>query len=207
MSNVNEEVQQFMQAHGLQKIVAFSGGADESKSEVESIIYSAMARFRDKPVAILTGGTKWGVPNYASGIAKDCGLKTIGVMPERGKKYALEALDLRIVVPPVYGQSEYGDESSAFAKLADGVVMIGGSAGTAVEFWHVMKINTRIQEYLAEGKTDEAIKLVVPMKGVRGFSETVMGLAIAKAVPEAFPTTDVYTGDCAGTYLVDRLVP
>ncbi|MBR9691154.1 hypothetical protein GOV06_00035 [Candidatus Woesearchaeota archaeon] len=202
---MNEQVQEFTSKNGIEKIIAFSGGADEEKEAVERIIQDSMIYFKDCPVAILTGGTSWGIPKFATEVAKDYGLKTIGVMPARGEKYALNSLDLKLVVAPEYGQSEYGDESGVFAKLSDGVEIIGGSAGTAIEFYHVMKINSRIKDYQDKGTSEEAFKVVAPIAGVGGFSDTIYSLEIARAIPEAVPRDRLHFGGDAAKYILNKL--
>lgn len=202
---MNNEVLNFFNKNNIEAVIAISGGADENKEKVNRILEDSMVYYSKYPIAILTGGTKWGIPNYASELAKDYNIKTIGVMPQRGEKYSLNSLDLKLVSGTEYGISEYGDESSIFAKIADGVEIIGGSAGTGVEFFHVMKINDRIKKYLSEDKTKEKIKPVAPVVGVGGFAEEIYKLEVAKKNPEAIPFDKIYEGGDAAKYILNKL--
>jgi len=146
MTNIQEYIPEFLgnlERQGIKKIIAFSGGADDNlESKVLGVVEQSMDVLSKYPVAILTGGTKWGLPKYASRIAKNKSIPTIGVYPNRGKKYALaEELDFTVEVDPRYGSSEWGDESEIFAKLVNGIEVIGGGFGTLIEFAHVMKSN------------------------------------------------------------------
>src|SRR5207247_182413 len=99
--------------------------------------------FADYRIALLCGGTKFGVPAAAAEYAKEAGIPTIGVYPTVGTKHALpgDRLDLSICVPPAVGESDWGDESPVFAKLLDGVIVYGGGAGTLIEAAHILKCN------------------------------------------------------------------
>ena len=48
-----------------------------------------------------------------------------------------------VIVPPPWGESSWGDAAPVFVGLADAVVAIGGSWGTAIELGHALKVNTR----------------------------------------------------------------
>ncbi|MBD3249082.1 hypothetical protein GF336_03480 [Candidatus Woesearchaeota archaeon] len=199
---MDNQIKKFMENNKLEKIIAFSGGADEKKEKVERIIEDSILYFKNKPIGILTGGTYWGIPKFATDIAKDYGLKTIGVMPERGEKYSLDNLDLKIKVPPKYGNSEYGDESEVFAKLADGVEIIGGSAGTAIESYHIIKINSRIIDYIKKETTKETPKIIAPIAGLGGFSEEIYSIQSAKGM---IPPSKIFEGGDAAKYLLSKL--
>jgi predicted Rossmann-fold nucleotide-binding protein len=196
-------VNDFMEEYGLKRIVAFSGGSDEPGLEgiddpglkehlkvalhkkQELIIGQAISRLCSYRIAILCGGTKGGVPETTALAAKAAGLSTIGVYPARGRKHPLspEALDLRICVESE--MSHWGDESSVFAKLLDGVIVYGGSAGTLIEVAHVLKINDAIlgkaqpirgstsQPRHAAGEAEESarLKLIVPIPGTGGVAD------------------------------------
>ncbi|MEK7538377.1 MAG: hypothetical protein AAB552_00905 [Patescibacteria group bacterium] len=178
-------VEEFKHKHGIHKIVAFSGGASTSLSGISKddplqneyekivqnvetkIIGEAIGLLRDYRIAVLTGGTKWGVPFIASRKAKEYGLKTIGVYPLVGKKHALgeEHLDLSFCVGPLVGQSNWGDESPIFANLLDGVIVCAGGAGTLTECAHILKIN----EHLL--KSGNPLKYLVPIAGTGGVAD------------------------------------
>jgi hypothetical protein len=58
------------------------------KAAVEGIIEEAIHKLKNFPVAILTGATKFGIPEYATLAAKKNGMKIIGILPSVGKKHA-----------------------------------------------------------------------------------------------------------------------
>jgi len=198
---MDEVVKQFMKKFDLSYIVGFSGGSDDNKELVQKVIEESIMYFKNQPLAVLTGGTTFGVPKYASEIAKDNGMKTIGVLPERGEKYALKSLDLKLVAEPRYSTSEFGDESEVFAKLLNGVEIIGGSAGTAIEFYHIMKINDR----KLNPKYSETPVYIAPIEGVGGFSSQINSTAIFKKLPEVFPSDKLYYGGDAAKFILNKL--
>lgn len=182
--NLTALVAGFMKEYGLHRIIAFSGGSDDKPegildTELESllanalrkkeqhIVSSAVQRLHGYRIAILSGGTKWGIPHTAAQEAKRYGLMTMGVYPFAGKKHALgpDLLDLRICIEPEYGVSRWGDESSVFAKLLDGVIVYGGGAGTLVEVAHILKMNEAIID------RDETPKFIVPISSTGGVAD------------------------------------
>lgn len=213
-------VEAFKDAHGIHKIIAFSGGAsttlsgvgkqDPLQSEYEKLIQRAEERvlgdavrlLRDYRIAVLTGGTKWGVPSVASRKAKELGLMTIGIFPLVGKKHALgeDLLDLTLCVEPSVGESRWGDESPIYANLLDGVIVCGGGAGTLTECAHILKIN----EGLA--KAGKELKYLVPISGTGGVADF---LQIIHADPElrsrCMPNTRVTSGLQAAEILREAL--
>jgi hypothetical protein len=118
--NYASEVVSFMQSHGIHKVIGFSGGADDrlqgvpenddlqlkyvafQKAFHDRLISDALRLLRGYRVAVLTGGTEGCIPELATRKAKEYGFKTIGVFPQKGKKYALDSslLDLSICVDP-----------------------------------------------------------------------------------------------------------
>lgn len=145
-SKFTNRIKEFLQKAGIKTVIAFSGSADIEENKVRKVIEETIRKLAQfKSVAILTGGTSFGVPKIATEMAKQYGMRTIAVTPSTGIKYKLSSrlLDLRIVVEPMYDQSEWSDESSLFALLSNGVVMIAGGAGTLTEAAHIFKINER----------------------------------------------------------------
>jgi hypothetical protein len=126
-----------------------------------------MKRLRDYNVAILTWWTNWDIPKIAASLARKYNLPTIWVLPKRWKKNSMwkEFLNAEIVVPPIYWDSHYWDESSIFAKLSDWVFMIGWWAWTLVEFSHVMKINEALH------KNNMKIKKIIPITWIPWVAE------------------------------------
>ncbi|OGG47629.1 hypothetical protein A3D66_01310 [Candidatus Kaiserbacteria bacterium RIFCSPHIGHO2_02_FULL_50_9] len=217
--NLTELVEEFKKEYGLHRTIAFSGGSDDRPEGIEDrvleaslaealqkkeryIIAQAIERLQGYRIAILCGGTKWGVPNTAAQEAKRVGLTTIGVYPFTGKKHALgpDFLDLRICVEPEFGVSRWGDESSIYAKLLDGVVVYGGSAGTLVEVAHILKMNEAMID------KNETPKLIVPISGTGGVAE---GLPFIWGKPRvrsvSIPLEKITSGSRAAELLIDRL--
>lgn len=140
---------------------ALATGLKESSDDyVATIIRGVLSKLSESyRIAVLTGGTKWGVPRIATQIARELGFPTIGVYPLTAKgKHAMapEMLDLAICVHPGYGKSAWGDESHIFTKLLDAAVVIGGNAGTMVEVTHVLKQNEKHADLLARKRALEA---------------------------------------------------
>lgn len=218
--NFSNHIQQFMREHGLHKIIAFSGGTDDRlegvfdqsiqenyrevmRQKEEYLIEQAVCKFQTYRIAILSGGTTWGVPNTTVTKAKKFNLKTIGIYPHVGRKHALDGgiLDLSICVEPSYGDSCWGDESSIFTKLLDGVIVYGGGAGTLVEISHLLKMNETI---LKDGGTP---KFIVPISGSGGVAD---GLPFIWSKTEirhkSMPTRRVINGAEAADLLIEKLM-
>jgi len=191
--NYSGIIHDFMKENGLHKIIAFSGGSDSeisgiaaddpiqaqykefAKAHEERIIGDAIKKLSNYQVAILTGGTKWGVPNTATIKAKEYGMKTIGVFPLAGRKHALpdNLLDISFCVEPFVGESRWGDESPIFTNLLDGVIVYGGGAGTLIECAHILKMNEAIMKKrtTSENEKNETVKFIVPIYGTGGVAE------------------------------------
>lgn len=211
----------FKHRHGLHKIIAFSGGADAELHGVAQddplqaqykqcvaaiegrLIGDAVGKFRGHRIAILTGGTKWGVPKTATVEAKKHGLKTIGIFPLTGEKHALneDLLDLSFCIEPAYGDSRWGDESPVFTNLLDGVIVYGGGAGTLTECAHLLKIN----EAILKAGIDSP-KYIVPISGTGGVAD---GLPFIWAKPEVrnhcMPDHRVTSGIEAANIIIEKL--
>lgn len=220
--DISRVIKEFLHHHGLHCIIAFSGGSDNGLSGVadddplqvkykevaasleQRVVSEAIGKFRGYQVAILTGGTCFGLPQTATLVAKEYGFKTIGVYPLAGKKHALsdKHLDLSICVDPVIGdQSRWGDESAIFTNLLDGVIVYGGGAGTLIECAHILKINEAI---LKAGKAP--LKYIVPISGTGGVAD---GLPFIWAKPEVrfhcMPSKRVLSGLEAADILRNQL--
>jgi predicted Rossmann-fold nucleotide-binding protein len=165
-------IEDFKKESSIRFVLAFSGGGEEANKEyLSNIMRETMAPLRGYPIAILSGGTNWGVPSAALEIAKEFGFATIGVFPlvAREKGYVLidSIIDLGLCVFPTIGKSEWGDESSLFTKLLDATIIIGGGAGTMIEVAHLLKQNERknvLQKHLipihGSGGTADRISLL-----------------------------------------------
>jgi predicted Rossmann-fold nucleotide-binding protein len=214
-AGIDELVERFKSDNGIEVIVAFSGGADsglgdQAPHEMKKFLEERMReQFEDAMIylggyriAILSGGTSFGVPGAAARAAKAAGLATIGVYPKVGEKYALpdELLDLRICVEPVFGKSAWGDESPVFTKLLDGVIVYGGGAGTLIEAAHILKCNeTALKHELRP-------KFIVPISGSGGTADALPychGRVDVRAA--CMPQTTISTGRQAATWLEPQL--
>lgn len=219
--NCAKIVEDFKHLHGLHKIIAFSGGADSELSGVSKddplqlqyqeyavalearFIGEAILKLQGFRIAILTGGTKWGVPKTAVMEAKRNRLQTIGIFPLTGEKHALgsDVLDLSICIEPFSGESRWGDESPVFTNLLDGVIVYGGGAGTLTECAHILKINEAL---LKSGK--DSLKYIVPISGTGGVAD---GLPFIWAKPEVryrcMPQERVTNGARAAEIIIEQL--
>lgn len=137
--------------------IAFSGGAEDD--QVEPWIRSVLDGLREDNIIVITGGTDGGVPGIATAIAHEYRFPLIGVLPQRGVTYRSRVLSFMdgahdaavvspdgrtcaVVVPPSWGESSWGDAAPVFVGLADAIVAVGGSWGTAIELSHALKVNT-----------------------------------------------------------------
>lgn len=162
---------------------------EKAKSDfISNIVEDILRPLRGYQIAIQCGGTKWGVPAIAATVAKEMGFKTIGVFPLTGQKYALPAdtLDLGICVHPMIASSRWGDETPAFCKLLDSVVVIGGGAGTMVEIAHLLKMNES-----SRGK----IRHILPVSGTGGTAEDIAYFpGKPDTMVKCIPSSPLFTG-------------
>ncbi|MDE1919084.1 MAG: hypothetical protein KGH56_00075 [Patescibacteria group bacterium] len=136
---------------------------------VSNIVRDILLPLRGYHIAVLTGGTAWGVPRIAAQTAHELGFYTIGVYPATAARKAKNMLpegmlDLSVCVHPSIGESRWGDESAIYVKLLDAVVIIGGRAGTMVEVAHILKCNE---------KSDARVKSILPVSGTGGTADKV----------------------------------
>jgi predicted Rossmann-fold nucleotide-binding protein len=152
------------------------------------LVRSILEPLRGYRIAILTGGTKWGIPDVATHVAKELGFPTIGIYPftAQKKRHVLKGglLDLSVCVYPFVGESCWGDESAIFTKLLDSVVVVGGGAGTMVEVAHLLKLNER---------SSQSTKWIIPVHGTGGTADKLSFFpgkpaTVAKCIP-AMPIT------------------
>jgi predicted Rossmann-fold nucleotide-binding protein len=202
-------IEQIKQQHRIKLTIAFSGDSEiklpqlahdktpESlelqkayskiqTTRTEKLVQEFLQKFTglEDCIAILTGGTKGGVPEIVGKAAKHQGFQTIGIYPETGCKYFLgdDIIDIPICITSTYQDckqsthwstpSYWGDESSMFAKTLDAVVVIGGSAGTLIEMAYVLKMNAKILKAKHKGEAgSNKLKYIVPVSGFGGVSE------------------------------------
>jgi predicted Rossmann-fold nucleotide-binding protein len=218
--NYTARVRAFMHQHGLHKVIAFAGGSDDQLDGIADeamqqsykramqhketyIIGQAVRKLQGYRIAILCGGTRWGVPKTAAVKAKEYGLHTIGVYPYIGRGHALDnaLLDLAVCVEPLYGESYWGDESPIFTQLLDGVIVYGGSAGTLVEMAHILKMNEVI---LKKGGLP---KYIVPIAGTGGVADGLPFIWSKTEIREqSLPTKRMRNGIEAADFLIEKLI-
>lgn len=168
---------------------------------VSSIIRSILEPMRGYRLAVLSGGTKWGVPRVAIQVARECGFPTIGVYPQLAeKKHSLgpELLDLSVCVHPQVYKSNWGDEASTFTKLLDSVVVIGGGSGTLVEVTKILKLNER---------DGIPVKHIVPIYGTGGAADRIQSFpGKLKTMALCLPPNRISSGDAARDYLCEHVL-
>ena len=218
--NYTEIISTFRKEKGIHNIIGFSGGADDHLHGIseddelqiqykkyqlllhERIITDTLKPLRNFNIAILTGGTRWGVPSTANKIAKSLGFTTIGVTPSAGVHHSLpkKEVDFRITVEPMIGNSYWGDEGAIWTTLVEGIVIIGGSAGTLTECAHIMKKNEAMVKY---GKTP---KFMIPIHGTGGLAEQLQHLWAKPRIRDvSMPREQIYTGKQAADIIMDKL--
>ncbi|HVU75565.1 MAG TPA: hypothetical protein VHD38_01865 [Candidatus Paceibacterota bacterium] len=156
---------------------------------VASLVRDTLENLCDYRIAVLTGGTAWGVPRIATQVARELGFPTIGVFPSTAaakQKNMLPdgQLSLAICVHPNFGESEWGDESPVYTALLDAVAVIGGGAGTMVETAHILKTNEKrkpVRDILMGNQGDDSReklrsrpKVILPMNGTGGTAEKLV---------------------------------
>jgi predicted Rossmann-fold nucleotide-binding protein len=202
--NLTEDVTGSIRARctewGVTHVIAFSGGADASPGYTEDEFKPLVAQFmRDilgalvnERIAVLCGGTKWGVPKLAAETAKEFGFPVIGMYPDCGAKHALSAdfLDFAIQMGPLSAQSFWGDETPIFATLPDAAIIIGGGAGTLVEVSHMLKIN---ESLVKDGSPRLPIR-IIPWEKSGGVAAQLRTYPMKDAVrAQALPSMSVET--------------
>ncbi len=218
--DLNADLLQFRKTYGIDRIIGVSGGADDKLVGIpdddplqdlranyqealhERLLQDALKPLRGYRVAFLTGGTKWGIPKLAVKVARNLGFPTIGVLPMTGEHHALddEMLDLKIVVEPLLGEGAWGDEGPVWTSLIDGLIVIGGAAGTLTELAHIMKLNEALC------KRGVRPKFMVPIHGTGGVSDQVHQLWAKPAIRDrSMPRDRVYSGEQAARLLIEAL--
>ena len=181
---------------------------ESAKSDyVAGIIREILRPLRNYRIAILTGGTTWGVPRVANAVARDYGFPTIGVFPLKARdckqvlaqndpKKPGEQLDLALCVHPLIFKSQWGDESPIFAKMLDAAIVIGGNAGTMTEVTHLLKLNE---------SSSAKKKHIIPIYGTGGTADKLSffpGKPLIMA--ECIPPHPITSGRQAYDYLISN---
>jgi len=193
-----QEILEILQRQGIEKVVAFLGGS-ELKAGFECVDQS-LDILRNYPVAILNGGTSWGLPEYSSIAARKVDIPVIGIYPKRGSKYASKNLDFAIEIGSKFGEPEWGDSTEVLAKIPHGVEIIGGGMGTLIEAAYILKVD----EGRVKNKTLPIY--VAPIFGFLGVSEQVYGFDIPEEVKRiCLPDSRLCNGFDAAQFLIDRM--
>lgn len=216
-----QAVNLFYREYGIKRVIGISGGAEDKlrnvpdgdplqdlfkhfqEKRLDRILDDFMQPLRGMNVAILSGGTAWGVPCKALEAARRYGFKTLGVLPKVGERYALaeDLVDLRIIVEPYIGNSAWSDEAAVWTNLVDGVLLIGGAAGTLAEAAHLMKINESIVK-----RGEQRPKFIVPLHGTGGVADQLVQLWAKPEIRDmSMPRTQIHTGHDAAHALIDAL--
>lgn len=203
VEGLTETFAEFFERYNIKNIISFSGGTEVDESRVDRILNESFEVLSEhNGIAILTGGTVWGLPGRASQLATKYKMPTIGVFPRRGEKdtdrYALSRV---VITPPRYGDSEFGDETELFVKLSDGMIMIAGGYGTALEYFYAMKINDR----RVRPKYGQRPIYIAPVYGLGGFSERAYDLVFNENLRQVLPEEPVNNGIEAAGFLVKKL--
>jgi hypothetical protein len=190
---------------GVEKIIAFSGSVPrELEARAEQVVEDSFQTWQEYKgrIAIQTGGTDFDIQKYAAERAKRLHIPVIGVFPARGKKYEIKDLDFAIEVSPRCGESEWGDDTEVFAKIAQGVEMIGGSLGTLIELGHLMKINdSKIRNLI-----DPVYIAPVVFQGARTTADVAYDFPFKQEQRVCLPSVQIVeNGREAARFLVERL--
>ncbi len=193
-----EEILETLKRQGIEKIIAFLGGS-ELKEGLEYVDQS-LDILKNYSIAVLTGGTSWGLPEYSSISARKAGLPVIGIYPKRGSKYVSKNLDFAVEVESKFGNPEWGDSTEVFVKIPQGAEIIGGGMGTLIEAAYIFKIN--------EGRIKNKIPpiYVAPISGIKGVSEQIYDFDIPQEIRKiCLPESKISNGFDAAIFLIERL--
>lgn len=199
---IYQAVADFKKEFAVDEIIGICGGSENIGQEhAEGIIRGLATSLQNRNVAVLTGGTKGGIPMWGVEIATDYGLPTIGVYPPDGKKYSLkQGLDLAVeTMPPSYGDATFGTETAALIALSNAFAIIGGEFGTLGEVAFALKNNNRLIE---KGQNP---KYICPISDTGGVADGIRNLPSIEKVLACLPNRPVYTGEQAGLFFIEKL--
>lgn len=179
--------------------ISIEGLVNQAKKEyVAAMVRDVLLPLRGYRIAVLTGGTAWGVPAIATEVAHELGFPTIGVFPLTASLKAEHMLpqnwlDLAVCVHPMLGTSQWGDEAAVYTKLLNAVIIIGGGAGTMVEVAHLLKQNE---------KKDAPVKHMIPIYGTGGTADKVSFFpGKPETMAKCIPSSPIGSGAQACEYL------
>lgn len=199
---VEDAVRDLLVRNNLKSILAFSGGSEKGSEEmIVEILKDLILNVKGLPVAILTGGTKGGVPEIGIRVARESSIPTIGVFPPRARKYVmLDDLDLAIeTLPPSVGSASFGTETPSFVSLANGIAVVGGGFGTLTEIATALKVN------LGRIKKGETPIYICPVQGTGGVADIIPSLPGIEKVGLSLPSSRVTTGSEAASFFREKL--
>lgn len=142
---VAEALHWFRQEFLVTYVIAVLGGAKQDNLIYAHAALSELMRgLRGTTAAVLTGGTKGGIPELAITLARENDLPTLAVRPPSGAKYALDKVDLVIQTPlPSVGSGTFATETPTLTRLPDYAIVFGGGDGTAAEVTTIGKFNSK----------------------------------------------------------------
>lgn len=195
----------FREANLIQHIVAIVGDSESEgrKASRNRVLIDDFMSSLSSPesYAIQTGGTEGGVPEIATTLARERGIPTIGIYPEKGRKYALSGkLDFALEVPrPIIGDGNFGSETPTFVNLASGAIVLGGEFGTQIEVATILKTNK------SRFKKDQPLIYVCPVEGTGGVADATYEAHKIADVYDALPDPPVANGEGVARFINDRL--
>ena len=108
---------------------------------IEKALELLMRDAKDELV-IVSGLTYLGVPAIAYDVAKEMGLKTVGVACSKAKEYECFKVDEEKIVG-----TEWGDESETFLKMIDIMIKIGGGKQSEEEAKRAKEMGITVIDY------------------------------------------------------------
>ena len=174
--NLIEQYKSFKEREGYSKAIGIIGGSDDKNLQsYEEILLQTFesVKLNFGKFAVVSGGTRGGVPESALKIAKIMELPTIGVYPlEKAEKVAFEKVDFTIAVPPQpLSNIKWGIETSTLVGIPDVFILIDGGWGTLTEISMIMKRNL----WLADKKLP--LTPVIGLAGSGGVADILTNLA------------------------------
>lgn len=201
--STNKHLQEFKTDFAVTHIVAISGGADGVNEAIAKGIIRGICSeliLNDAPVAILSGGTRGGIPEMVLRVAKEYELPTLAVFPRKARidrNVLAELIDLPIEgVPPSLGDPTFGTETPTFAQIPDIAVVIGGGFGTLIEVACMMKQN---QARFRKGKPPIYI---IPILNTTGTADLIPNLTTLDNKMSQAIVSGIQDGISAGRAIV-----
>ncbi|MGE5299043.1 MAG: hypothetical protein ACM3KF_03315 [Acidobacteriota bacterium] len=209
---LQDKVHDVLTRNAIKYIIGISGDADVTQQlRTEGLVEAFIETIKQHPCAVLTGGTKGGVPQIGVEIAKRHGIPRIGVFPQQGHKYALwNELDIAIeTTPPDMGEGTFGTETPTFVNLLDAATIIGGSYGTLTEVTTILKTNVK---RLADAKRypESVVRppiYIAPISGTGGAADHAHEIArvFGRGADTTLPQQPIASGAEAAAFILEKL--